>query len=193
MRDNGYYYRTMDRAPTTDRDADTWNRLCYVNAVPTVRQMRINLRQSPHSRSPAPVQYISSRDIGCGTGRKPRAPECIGSRMTRPRFMEVIKHCNRILIGDPCHIIRSRKTYDEFLVVVGQRAPGQLYEWLPFKFHGITGQIYHTDHEGFFFDALWHGNQYERGRSPALLEVGSAGFRGTSCTSEGRPMEKIPK
>jgi hypothetical protein len=110
--------------------------------------------------------------------------------------MEVIKHCNRTLIGDPCHIIRSRKTYDEFLVVVGQRAPGQLYEWLPFKFHGITGQIYHTGHEGFFFDVPVESGMVINMSVedlPALLKVGSADLRGTSCTSEAKPMEKIPK
>jgi hypothetical protein len=66
--------------------------------------------------------------------------------------MEVIKICNGTLMGDPCHIIRSQKVYDAFMEVVGKREPRQLNDWLPFDFHGITGQIYHTDHDGFFFD-----------------------------------------
>jgi hypothetical protein len=66
--------------------------------------------------------------------------------------MEVIKICNGTLIGDPYHIIRSQKVYDAFMEVIGHREPRRLNEWLPFEFHGITGQIYHTDHDGFFFD-----------------------------------------
>ncbi|HYY30654.1 MAG TPA: hypothetical protein VE860_22140 [Chthoniobacterales bacterium] len=110
--------------------------------------------------------------------------------------MEVIKHCNGTVIGDPCHIIRSRNIYDEFLAVVGQREPRQFYEWLPFEFHGITGQIYHTDRAGFFFDVPVDSgmviNMSEEDL-PALLKVGSVDLRGTSRTSEESPVEKIPK
>jgi hypothetical protein len=94
--------------------------------------------------------------------------------------MEVIKICNGTLIGDPCHIIRSRKVYDAFMEVVGKREPHQPNEWLPFDFHGITGQIYYTDHDGFFFDVPVDSGMViniSEEDLPAFLKVDSVDLR----------------
>jgi hypothetical protein len=102
--------------------------------------------------------------------------------------MEVIKNCNHTLIGDPCHIIRSRRVYDEFLAVVGHKEPRQFNEWLPFEFHGITGQIYYTDRDGFVFgvpvDSGMVINMSEKDL-PALLKVDSADLRGHVAFERG--------
>ena len=94
--------------------------------------------------------------------------------------MEVIKTCNGTVIGDPCHIIRSRKVYDEFMAVVGQREPRRLNEWLPFDFHGITGQIYYTDDDGFVFDVPVDSGaviNISEEDLPAFLKVDSVDLR----------------
>ena len=94
--------------------------------------------------------------------------------------MEVIKLCNGTVIGDPCHIIRSRKVYDEFMAVVGQREPRQPNEWLPFDFHGITGQIYCTDQDGFVFDVPVDSGMViniSEEDLPAFLKVDSVDLR----------------
>jgi hypothetical protein len=107
--------------------------------------------------------------------------------------MEVIKICNGTLIGDPCHIIRSQKVYDAFMEVVGERKPRQLNEWLPFDFHGITGQIYHTDHDGFFFDVPVDSGMViniSEEDLPALLRVDSVDLRAhLSCKRGGSDEE----
>jgi hypothetical protein len=74
--------------------------------------------------------------------------------------------------------------------VVGQEEPRQLNEWLPFDFHGITGQIYHTDHSGFLFDVPVDSGMVinmSEDDLPALLRAGSADFGRHISYERGKP------
>jgi hypothetical protein len=54
------------------------------------------------------------------------------------------------VIGDPCHIIRNKEVYDEFLVTT-QKIDLPLEEWVPVDFLGVSMQLYRTGVDGLFF------------------------------------------
>ena len=54
------------------------------------------------------------------------------------------------VIGDPCHIIRNKHVYDEFLVAT-QKIDLPLEEWVSVDFLGVSMQLYKTGVDGLFF------------------------------------------
>jgi hypothetical protein len=66
--------------------------------------------------------------------------------------MKTIKHLDDgTIIGDPCHIIRDKDAYDEFLHAK-QKIHLQVEECVPFEFRGVSVQLYDTGVDGLFFN-----------------------------------------